>query len=50
MPRVLKIIEKNVFVLKNLLTLDLHITTEIKWSMYNSPYSNGHTLLSKQLQ
>ena len=31
------------------ITLDLHITTEMKWSMYASPSSNRHTLLSKQL-
>ena len=48
-------IEKNLFVWKcvwkkNILTLDLNITTEMKWSMYASPSSNWHTLLSKQLQ
>ena len=30
--------------------MDLQITTEMKWSIYASPSSNRHTLLSKQLQ
>ena len=32
------------------LTLDLNITTEMKWRMYAFPSNNRHTLLSKQLQ
>ena len=37
---------------KSILTLDWHtcITTEMKWSMYDSSSSNRHILLSKQLQ